>query len=79
MRLKGLTVSVNRANFLINPTNCGLLATESTLTSTFGATQGVSTPFQVSNCEALPFSPTFAASTSAKTASSQEKSSRAIR
>jgi hypothetical protein len=65
VRLKGLTVSVNRANFLINPTNCGLLATESTLTSTFGATQGVSTPFQVSSCDALPFSPTFTASTSA--------------
>ena len=42
-------------------------ATESTLTSTFGATQNVSSPFQVSNCGALAFKPSFKASTSAKT------------
>lgn len=65
VRLRGLSVSVNRPNFLVNPTNCGLLATETTLTSTFGATQLVSTPFQVSNCEQLAFSPSLSVSTSA--------------
>ena len=52
-------MAVNRPNFIFNPTNCGPLATESTLTSTFGATQGLSSPFQVGNCSALAFKPSF--------------------
>ncbi len=71
LRLKNLSVAVNRPNFLFNPTNCGPLATESTLLSTFGATQsptqGLATPFQVGNCGALPFKPSFKTGTSAKT------------
>jgi hypothetical protein len=67
LRLKNLSVAVNRPNFLFNPTNCGALATETTLTSTFNATQPLSTAFQVGNCTALPFKPTFKISTSAKT------------
>jgi hypothetical protein len=71
LRLKNLSVVISRSNFLFNPTNCGPLATESTLTSTFGATQsptqGLSTPFQVANCTALAFKPSFKTSTSAKT------------
>jgi hypothetical protein len=67
LRLKTLSVAVNRPSFLFNPTNCGPLATETTLTSTFGATQPLSSPFQVGNCSALAFKPTLKASTSAKT------------
>jgi hypothetical protein len=67
VRLKTLSVAVNRTNFIFNPTNCGPLATESTLTSTFGATQGLSSPFQVGNCSALAFKPSFKTATSAKT------------
>jgi hypothetical protein len=67
LRLKTLKVEVNRPNFIFNPTNCGPLATESTLTSTFGAIQGLSSPFQVGNCSALAFKPSFKTSTSAKT------------
>ncbi len=67
VRLKTLKVEVNRPNFIFNPTNCGPLATESTLTSTFGATQGLSSPFQVGNCGALAFKPSLETSTSAKT------------
>jgi hypothetical protein len=67
LRLKKLAVAINRQGFLINPTNCGVLATESALTSTFGATQGLSTPFQVANCSALAFKPKFTASSNAKT------------
>ncbi|HEY7933594.1 MAG TPA: hypothetical protein VID48_07195, partial [Solirubrobacteraceae bacterium] len=74
LRLKGLSMEVNRPNFLFNPTNCGVLATESALTGTptlpalAGATQGLSTPFQVGNCSALAFKPSFTASTNEKTA-----------
>ena len=67
LRLKSLSVAVNRPSFLFNPTNCGALATESTLASTFGATQNVSSPFQVGNCGALAFKPSFKVSTSART------------
>ncbi len=67
VRLKTLRVEVNRASFIFNPTNCSALATESMLTSTFNATQPLSSPFQVGSCSALPFKPTFKVSTSAKT------------
>jgi hypothetical protein len=66
LRLRSLSVAINRSSFLLNPTNCGPLTTNSTLTSTFNATQALSSPFQVSNCGALAFKPTFAASTSSK-------------
>jgi hypothetical protein len=67
LRLKALTVNVDRPNFAINPTNCGVLVTATALTSTFGATQPLSTPFQARGCDALAFKPKFSASTSAKT------------
>jgi hypothetical protein len=67
VRLKTLKVEVNRPSFIFNPTNCSPLATESTLTSTFKATQGLSTPFQVGACSALAFKPSFKAATNAKT------------
>ncbi len=67
LRLKTLTVNVNRPNFTINPTNCGVLSTATTLTSTLGGTQSLSTPFQATNCGALAFGPKFTASSNAKT------------
>ncbi|HWY90398.1 MAG TPA: hypothetical protein VNY31_06970 [Solirubrobacteraceae bacterium] len=67
LRLKKVTVNMNRQGFLVNPTNCGVLATETTLTSTLGATQTLSSPFQVSNCSKLAFKPKFGSATSAKT------------
>ena len=67
LRLRKISVAVNRANFLLNPTNCGALATDTTLTSTFGATDGLSSPFAVNSCDTLPFKPAFAAATGAST------------
>jgi hypothetical protein len=67
VRLRTLSVDVNRQGFLYNPTNCSQLATESSLTSTFGTVQeGLSSPFQVEGCGGLAFKPTFTASTSGK-------------
>jgi hypothetical protein len=71
LRLRTISVTVNRPNFTLNPTNCSPLTDESTLTSTFNATQGVSSPFQVGNCSGLAFKPTFATSTNARTASKE--------
>ena len=67
LRLRTLNVNANRSNFAINPTNCGALTTNTTLTSTFGTTQSLSTPFQATGCAALAFVPKFTASTNAKT------------
>ena len=67
VRLRTLRVEVNRPSFIFNPTYCGALATESTLTSTFGATQSVATVFQVAGCSALAFKPVFKVSASART------------
>ncbi len=72
VRLKSLHVEVDRPSFIFNPTNCSPLATESALTgfaqlpSSSGATQSLSSPFQVGACNALAFKPTFKVSTSAK-------------
>ncbi len=66
-RLRSLTISINRQGFERNPTNCGVLATESTLTGSLGASAFVSTPFQVEGCGALGFKPSFSATSSAKT------------
>jgi hypothetical protein len=67
LRLQSLNVSVNRPNFLFNPTSCAPLATESVLTSTFAASQSLSSPFQVGACRALAFKPGVSASSTAKT------------
>jgi hypothetical protein len=69
LRLRTLTMAINRQGFLVNPTNCGPLATETVLASTFGAGQSLSTPFQVSNCTALAFKPKLTASTNAASSS----------
>ena len=63
LRLKSLSVAVNRKSFLFNPTSCGPLATESVLRGTLGASQSLSSPFQVGNCAALPFKPSVSVST----------------
>jgi hypothetical protein len=67
VRQKAVTLSIDRQGFERNPTNCTAFATETTLTSTLGATQQLSSPFQVEGCESLAFKPSFSASTSAKT------------
>jgi hypothetical protein len=67
LRLRTLNVSVNRPNFALNPTNCGPLDTTTTLTSTLGTTQNLSSPFQATGCDALPFKPKLTASTGSKT------------
>jgi hypothetical protein len=67
VRLKSLVVTVNRQGFELNPTNCGLLQAESTLSSTLGALTTASSNFQAEGCSALPFKPSFTAFSGAKT------------
>jgi hypothetical protein len=71
-RLRSMTVDIDRPNYIINPTNCGALNTESTVTSTTltsspsHSTALASSPFQVEGCSGLAFKPGFTASTSGK-------------
>jgi len=67
LRLRSLSVDVNRADFASNPTSCAPLAAETTLLSTFEAGASLSSPFQVGGCSALAFTPKLSISTSAKT------------
>ena len=66
LRLRNISVIVNHPNFLLNPTNCGPLSTDSALTSTLNAGQNVPSPFSVNSCNALAFKPKFEAATSAR-------------
>ncbi len=66
IRLRLLSVTVDHPSFMLDPTSCGDLFTDTSLVSSFGATDTVSTPFKATDCSALPFSPSFSASTSAK-------------
>jgi hypothetical protein len=67
LRMRALNVNVNRPNFMLTPTSCGPLTTDTTLTSTLGTMQSLSSPFQATNCGALAFKPKFTASSNAKT------------
>jgi hypothetical protein len=67
LALKVVNVTIDRAGFTFNPTNCNKLGIEGTLTSALGASATESSPFQVTNCSALGFKPGFAVSTSGKT------------
>jgi hypothetical protein len=69
LRLRGISVEINKQGFLENPTNCAALKTETTLSGFTApgapgtATQALSSPFQVSNCNKLAFKPKFKAAT----------------
>lgn len=67
LRMKALTIAINHGNFMLNPTNCGVLSTNTTLTSTTGGTDTISTPFQATGCSSLAFKPKFSYSTNAYT------------
>jgi hypothetical protein len=69
VQLKTVRVSVNRHNFEFNPTNCSgrsdtgtLMATDATLSGPEGASATQSTPYPVTGCGSLAFSPKFSAS-----------------
>ena len=72
VRLRSLSVAVNKQGFLFNPTNCGALATESSVTgfvTPLGAATAsvpLSSPFQLAQCDKLDFKPKFKAATIAK-------------
>ncbi len=68
LRLRDISIAIDRPRFMVNPTNCDPFALSSTLTGSGGRfddpaddpSASTSTPFQVSNCSALGFTPRFA-------------------
>jgi hypothetical protein len=67
LRLRTLSVAINKPKFLFNPSNCGALSTDTVFGSSLSATKALSTPFQVNSCSALAFKPVFSASSPSKT------------
>jgi hypothetical protein len=70
LRLKEVNVTVDRPEFMFNPTNCSQLHITGTVSGDMpdgsaGATAPVSTPFAVAGCKNLPFKPSFSALTHA--------------
>jgi hypothetical protein len=71
LQIKHVNVTINRAGFTFNPTSCEPLQIGGTLKSAEGATASRMIPFQVTNCAALAFKPTFAGSTAGHTSRTQ--------
>jgi hypothetical protein len=67
LQLRVVNVRINRPGFMFNPTSCEKMAITGTIASQEGISANVSSPFQVTNCQALKFAPKFAVSTSGKT------------
>jgi hypothetical protein len=67
LQLKLVNVTIDRPDFMFNPTSCNKMGITGTLSSAEGASAAVSSSFQVTNCEALKFQPKFTVSTSGKT------------
>jgi hypothetical protein len=65
--LHSVSVNIDRPGFIFNPTSCDPMSVTGTLGSNEGASEAVSSPFQVGGCGGLAFKPSFAVSTQAQT------------
>jgi uncharacterized repeat protein (TIGR01451 family) len=63
LQLKDVRISLDRPNFIFNPTDCNPLRIAGSLTSTAGATAALSSRFQSLECANLKFKPSFRATT----------------
>jgi hypothetical protein len=68
LRVQTVNVTVGQENnFTFNATSCSPSSIGATLGGAQGAQASVSSPYNAANCAALPFKPTFTASTQGKT------------
>jgi hypothetical protein len=67
LQIKTINVTVDRGEFMFNPSNCSTLTVNATVSSTQNAQAAVSSPFQAANCASLPFKPSLTISTQGKT------------
>jgi len=57
LRLRTVSVTLDRPDFVRNPTSCAAKTATGVITSAQGATAGVSSPFAATGCKKLPFAP----------------------
>ena len=62
LQLKRVLVTIDRPGFEFNPTSCDAMKIEGSISGAEGASESVSSPFQVGGCGALAFSPRLTAS-----------------
>jgi hypothetical protein len=62
LQIKVVDVTIDRGEFIINPTSCERTTIDSALTSVEGAAAALTTPFQVAGCAGLRFAPRLSAS-----------------
>lgn len=67
LQIRHVKVTIARGGFTFNPTSCAKKKISASLSSTQGATDALSIPFEVTNCATLGFKPSFKASTSGRT------------
>jgi hypothetical protein len=65
--IRTIHVSIDRADFIFNSTDCAPLTVAGTITSAGGVGAGVFSPFAAAGCAKLPFEPKLTALTEAKT------------
>jgi hypothetical protein len=64
LRIQTVNVTVNRPEFIFNPTDCTQRSITGTVAGAQGAVAAVSAPFAAGGCATLPFKPKFTVSTS---------------
>lgn len=67
LRIRAVYLTIDRPGFMFNATNCSPQAITDLVTSSVGVTAVGSTPFKLSGCAKLPFTPSLNATTQAKT------------
>jgi hypothetical protein len=67
LQIKHVNVTIDRSEFVFNPTNCSAFKLTGSIGSVEGAIAPAEAPFQITNCAALKFAPKFAVSTSGRT------------
>jgi hypothetical protein len=65
LEVRDIEVSIDKPEFMFNPTNCEATAVDGRIGSAEGASETVASRFQAANCAALPFKPTLRAETKA--------------
>jgi hypothetical protein len=63
LRVQTVNVTINRPQFIFNPTNCSAQQITGTIASAQGAAAQVSSPFAAGGCKNLPFNPGFTVAT----------------
>ncbi len=63
--VRAVNVTIDRSNFMFNPTSCAPLSSSATIASSEGASASLSSRFQAADCASLAFKPKFTVSTHA--------------